>query len=366
MPLQTSLLTDTSGGEGSPGKAEAELTRQEPCPEPFLPCPPHLSRLPPQEKRSSKLKTKHTRTTWQTSFPSRSQAPPPQHAFPGVWGFFFLPRLMNRLRPKATWRHHLPPGVETPCPVLRTMGSPSYFLTTTTTPSRRGPCRNPGGPRPPAPRHPTALSAGPRRSRCRRPRRSSCRPSESPCAAWRPRGSPSPHGRQRGPSHRGGRRPAGGLGSEWAPVRSTVRGPWAGGRAGSFRGAGRARPRCGLRRRQGGPREASLDAAELLLSLGAHEHEGLRTVRDARGLVVPCSREHVWRPPVGRCYGRSRDPHFLDLPKTRVFSEAVTFGWRRSFCVQTSGRFGDFRSGGGGELWQGPWNYGLVLVASPP
>lgn len=151
MPLQTSLLTDTSGGEGSPGKAEAELTRQEPCPEPFLPCPPHLSRLPPQEKRSSKLKTKHTRTTWQTSFPSRSQAPPPQHAFPGVWGFFFLPRLMNRLRPKATWRHHLPPGVETPCPVLRTMGSPSYFLTTTTTPSRRGPCRNPRGPRPEAP-----------------------------------------------------------------------------------------------------------------------------------------------------------------------------------------------------------------------
>lgn len=105
------------------------------------------------------------------------------------------------------------------------------------------------------------------------------------CAAWRPRGSPSPHGRQRGPSHRGGRRPAGGLGSEWAPVRSTVRGPWAGGRAGSFRGAGRARPRSGLRRRRGGPREASLDAAELLLSPGAPE--GLRSVGDAPGLGCP-------------------------------------------------------------------------------
>lgn len=191
---------------------------------------------------------------------------------------------MNRLRPKATWRHHLPPGLETPCPVLHTMGSPSYFLTARP-PSMRGPCRNPRGPRPPAPRHPTALSAGPRRSRCRRFRRSSCRPSESTCAAWRPRGSPSPHGRQRGPSHRGGRRPAGGLGSEWAPVRSTVRGPWAGGRAGSFRGAGRARPRSGLRRRRGGPREASLDAAELLLSPGAPE--GLRSVGDAPGLGCP-------------------------------------------------------------------------------
>lgn len=69
---------------------------------------------------------------------------------------------------------------------------------------------------------------------------------------------------------------------------------------------------------------------------------------------------------MGRYYGRSRDPRFLDLFKTRVFSETVRFGWGRSFCVQTSGRFGDFSSGGGGELRQGSWNYGLVLVASPP
>lgn len=68
---------------------------------------------------------------------------------------------------------------------------------------------------------------------------------------------------------------------------------------------------------------------------------------------------------MGRCYRRSRDPHFLDL-KTRVFSEAVRLGWGRSFRVQTSGRFGDFSSGGGGELRQGSWNYGLLLVASPP
>lgn len=224
-PLQTSSLLyrhmGRSGGarEGTGGIDAAGTPSRA-----FSPSPAHFTRLPPQEQRGSRSKTERTRTTWQVYFSRQAQAPPPQRALPGVWRLFFPTRTKNRLHLRATWQHHLPPGWRH-LPVPYTVGSRSHFLNPQQTPTLQKP------PRPPTPRHSTALSpqpylpspAGPRRSPCCRLGRSSCRPSESPRAARRPRSPPFPLGRRRDPSHRDGCRPAGGAGSEWTLVGSAVK-----------------------------------------------------------------------------------------------------------------------------------------------
>lgn len=151
---------------GEPGKAPAELTGRYPVQSPFS-LTPYLTRPPPRSREAANLRlnTEHDLAnvfpnlvpgTLSPACPSRSLR------------VLLPPRLRSRLHPKATWRHHLPPGGGDPlsippqvlhCPPHRGLPDPLP----PPHPQLAWTLQKPPRPRPPppTPRHPTAPSLHP-------------------------------------------------------------------------------------------------------------------------------------------------------------------------------------------------------------
>lgn len=190
------LLAGPSGGRGSPGQAQAALARQHRVRSP-LSRTPHPARRPGAERRRTCART--PRTTWLTSFPSWPQAPPPQLALPGVWGFLLpdteelTPPQSHLTTPPATGGGDplsIPPSASpgtAPPPAPRAPGSPSSSspparADPAKAPEALTPARDPASSRgplpPPAAPHPPALGE-PRAARTS----DACSPSRAPAGA---------------------------------------------------------------------------------------------------------------------------------------------------------------------------------------
>lgn len=238
------------------------------------------------------------------------------------WGTDYIP---------VTWRHHLPPGVGTPSTVPHTLHSPFPHP-----PRTRGPCRNPYASKPSTPHHPMTPYPSPRPHTSRPPEKPVLSPralqlSPSGELPRRP-GTPGPAFLPTPQSTNGapltatsaGRRADRTSGRQWARRCSHRTGR----RAGSFRRAarancqspGRGRPRSSLRRRR-----AARERRHVTDSAAARAQRSPRC-GGLSGSLQAGAGDCAQRSPVGRCYGRSQEPRFLDLLKTRVLSRARR-GW---------------------------------------